>query len=470
MPDELAIVDAVGGSTIRLNLNSKAGHGWYLSRQPGFDPPDYDRALVRTLMRDGSTIPAGAYTDRTIILPLRCDTTVAANREQVKATRLSALGAELGRDKPILRWRPTGGSGYTYYRLHPSPGPPVDRWDPADGILDATATILAEPFGLGAPVTAVTGATVNNDPAAGSNGCFVDATGIIGDVETPAKILMTANSNNMAPIISVRRHGIVTDITPFVQAESAAQGTDTTTGADAAMSNSSRSRCSFATVATMATRLTFDFPYSGGFARTAARGLYRLFVVVASSATTNTYAIRFRVTSAFGGAQQMAQGDTVTYTATDTSRQLVNLGLLQVPVGPDPFWDGYGGESLAGNVSLQVQAQRVSGSGSLDFDYLAGIPASEEFFEVATTYLDLVADGVTDTLYTPDGIGAVTGAAVPPIAKNGYIPMLTPGQTNRLYFLRPDGYGNGHIRGPDTKSRTATVTVTYWPRYLSWAP
>lgn len=304
----------------------------------------------------------------------------------------------------------------------------------------------------------------------GTYGNVFDVTGVTGDVETPAKIQMSSGGSNMAPVLSVRRHGTVTAISPIVQAEHAALGTDTTVGTDAAMSNGQRARCSFATVATMATRLTVGLPYAGGLPRVEARGTYRVFVVVATSATSTAYSLRMRVASTFGGAIQMMAGDAVAFAPADTGRYLADLGLLGVPLGPDPVYDGYGAEASVGAVDVQVQAQRVSGSGSLDFDYLAALPADEELCATATTYLDMVLDGVQDAVYTPGGFGEVTAAAVPAIARAGGIPMLSPGQTNRLYLLRPDGVGTGWVRGADVKSRTATVTVTYWPRVLSWLP
>jgi hypothetical protein len=301
-------------------------------------------------------------------------------------------------------------------------------------------------------------------------GNVLDVTGVTGDVETPAKIQMSSGGANMAPVVGVRRHGTVTDITPVVQCEHMVQGADTTTGADAAMSNGQRSRTSFGTNAAMATRLTATLPYQGGFPRTAARGTYRLFAVVASSAATNTYALRLRVVSAFGGGIQMVGGDSVTYVATGTSRQVVDLGLFQVPAGRDPVYDGYGAELPVGSLDVQLQAQRVSGSGSLDWDYVIAMPADEALCALATTFFDVILDGATDTIWTPGGFGEVTAAAVPAVGATGQTIMLQPGQTNRLYFLRPDDVGTGAVRGADVKSRSATVSVWFWPRTLTWLP
>ena len=464
----LQLVPSVGSTSATLDLN-QVGFGLFqlmLSPEPAFPPPPLRRSTVGTLLTDGQTVPASAYDNRTIAFTLRL---LAASAGQ-KATALTGLGRELNKQNGVLRLQWSDASVATWYRLLRSPSNPIRRLRPDGKALLVDVELVAEPFGLGAAVT-VGPTTVNNDPAAGSNGCFIDVTGVTGDVDTKPKIKMSANSNNMAPILAVRRHGIVTDIAPLVQAEAATQGTDTTTGADALMSGGSRSRCSFATVATMATRLTVDLPYSGGLPRTAARGNYRLWVMIASSNNTSVYALRQRIVSGFGGSIPMLTGPTVTYTPTVANdRYLADLDLFGVPVGPDPLYDGYGGEANCGGVQVQIQVQRVSGAGSLDLDFVAAMPADEETCRMATTYLDIVLDGANNTIFTPGGFDEVTAASVPAIARDGGIPKLTPDQTNRIYILRPDGLGTGFVHGPDVKSRTASLTITWNPCYLTWAP
>jgi hypothetical protein len=630
--EELALVDAVtSAAVVRLDLNDRLTPGqWYLASAPSLSPPDLDRATAGTLISDGQPVTSSAFGNRTIVLPLKCDTTTSANREQVKAARMATLAAELNRDRPVLRWRPSGGSAYTFYRLYRSPSIVVENWDPAHGVIEATAMIVAEPYGLGLPVvlgattapenanayfetddanwTAVSGTkarstlqahegiasllitpdgvgtphadsekigdgtsiagrgfratawlrsgstptvgprinfydaaqnylttlgamsaivantwtaydtgtlfapanavyrqiiasyagvptvgqTLNvdeakmwatgeyqvaNDPAAAVNGCYLDVTGVTGDVETPAKIEVSGAGVSFAAVFAVRRHGTPGNVAPVVQCESMTQGTDTTVGADAAMSNGSRSRCTFGTNAGMATRLTGTFPSAGGAPYTDRRGLYRMFLVVASSAAGSVYAVRMVVDAQYGAARLLT-GDTVTYTATDTSRRLVDLGLVQVPLGQDPVSDGYGPEKEVSSVAVQLQAQRVSGVGSLDMDYAAAMFADQEQCHLGTAQAtsgayDLVLDGVTGKTWMPwaSTVGEVHGYGSSPVPKAGGIPMLTPGgQTNRILVLRPDGIGTGWVRGPDTKTRTLTLRVTYWPRRLVWAP
>src|SRR6266487_1435441 len=144
--------------------------------------------------------------------------------------------------------------------------------------------------------------------------------GVGGDVETPARIQLTAGGANMAPVLAVRRHGIVQDINPVLQCELQTLGTDTTnTGSLSAMSNSAAARVSFATNAAMTTRVTASLPYQSGSARTAARGLYRLFVMAGSTASGTTYALRARIAPT-NGPTDLLLGTTVTWAATDTSR------------------------------------------------------------------------------------------------------------------------------------------------------
>ncbi len=625
MRDECALVDAITATpTILLDLNSASPGGWYLNAPPLLSPPQLDRAVSRTLLADGARIPAAAFDNRTVVLALRCNATVLVNDEIVKAQRLGQLEYRLNLPRSVLRWRPAGATSYTFYRLYRSPSLSVDHWSPADGVLDVTATLLAEPFGLGLPVT-VPAVTVTNDPAVAVNGCYLDvdsttpvnanpyfetntsdwtgangatvarttaqfhegaasmrvtpdgvtaspraqtnqypctagqsymasgwlrgpgvtptvgvtirwfsdaggttlistsgglaavvastwtyytvsdkapanalsmkiaveysgtptagqlldcdemilgpSAGVGGDVETPARIQLTAGGANMAPVLAVRRHGIVQDINPVLQCELQTLGTDTTnTGSLSAMSNSAAARVSFATNAAMTTRVTASLPYQSGSARTAARGLYRLFVMAGSTASGTTYALRARITPT-NGPTDLLLGTTVTWAATDTSRNLIDLGLFQVPVGVDAVYDGYGAEELAGSVSVQIQAQRVSGTASLDLDFLAAMPADEEQCQLGTIYnADTVLDGPNDAVWFPGGSGEMLAQPSAPVARGGSIPMLTPGQPSRIWLLRPDGIGSGWVRGPDTKTRTTTATVTYWPRFLSWAP
>ena len=464
-------VDSIATSpTVRLDLNSAASGLKVAAEGVDFSPPPLRRAGSSSMQTEGENVTAAVAGNRTLKLPI----VVRAATATLAATALGSLALELARSRNILRVQLAGMTAPVFFRTYAAPDYTLGT---LRQLLKANAAvmleIIAEPYALG--LSEVLGPfTVNNDPANGTNGCYVDVTGVDGDVETPIRLELSGGGTNMSPVLAVRRHRTPPNVTPFVQAESMTQGTDTTTGSDSLMSNGSRSRCTFATVATMATRLTGTFP-SGGTASVDRRGLYRIFLMCASSAGSTVYAVRMKVDSAVGSTTLLT-GDTVTYTATDTSRRLLDLGLLQIPLGQDPVNDGYGPERPISPMSVQFQAQRVSGTASLDLDFAAMAYADEEQLQMGTVFTgagtyDMVLDGTSGRAWVPVvTTGDIHAYGSPSVPSAGFVPRLTPGQTNRLMILRPDGVGTGYVRGPDTKTRTTAVRITYWPRYLTVAP
>lgn len=316
---------------------------------------------------------------------------------------------------------------------------------------------------------------VTNDPAAAVQGCLLDVTGVAGDVETPAFLqLDPLGGATFAPVISTRRRGTPSaDIQPYTQAESMTFGTDTASQSGlGAFSGGQGARVTFATSSALVTRLTASVPYVPGFPRAGARGTYRLWLALAPSNNTTAYELRFTVLSFLGGAQTLAQGDTVSFAPTSTTRRLIDLGLLQLPIGADPAGSGYGPAPTIQAVSVQLQIRRVSGAGTLDVDYLASLPADTEYARIGATASALTLDGPQDMIYMINTGNASLASDNYPIASRvGTLPMLTPGsQTNRIYLLRPQDAGSVGWTGLDDITNTLAVTASYWPRYLVAAP
>ena len=139
-------------------------------------------------------------------------------------------------------------------------------------------------------------------------------------------------------------------------------------------------------------------------------------------------------------------------------RQMADLGLLSVPLAPDPIRDGYSNVILpAQNFAVTFQAERAAGAGSLDWDYVVLVPADEELLIVDTSEYSgaQVIDGANDIVYAGDLL-TVHSPGSP--LRVGSIPLVTPNQTN-LYTA---------IRGffINTLADTLTYTARYWPRYL----
>ena len=147
-----------------------------------------------------------------------------------------------------------------------------------------------------------------------------------------------------------------------------------------------------------------------------------------------------------------------------------NLGKVPVPMYSDPVNAGFAGGAqlkvLLGFVGLY--AARVSGTGSLDVDFLYFMPADDQTL--------IVKMPLTDTTYAIDGTtpegGSVysantaldtvnTIASAPQIVGGGGFPEAIPLQTNRFHFLRQvDPAGT-----TDAITDTTTLTVYYWPRW-----
>jgi hypothetical protein len=444
--------------TVRLDLND--GSAWNMLEGTEFPPPPLRRAVAQTLLTDGGVIPSSAYDLRvlTLVLGLNASTADAA------ATALQALFRELDGPTNLIRWQPHGVTNPVFFRTFRTSAESVLRHGQPDNRRKTlTVNIPAEYAGYGLLETPVSAVTVSTDPAAGSNGCFVDVTGVKGDVESPAIIRWpsAAIADDRQTVFAVRRRGTPSGAPFLFQAEALTQGTDTTTqanSADFSGSGNNWSRCTF-TTATMQTRLsTLDL----GTASVDLRGTYRVF-------------LRYRRTSAdamnlrlfWGGDWQTIGNDTVAAEGSTNALVMANLGLVSIPAGDDPVTDADGTELPASDsFVLRLQAERVSGTGNMDFDFLLLVPADDRFAVVGwdddssswTDHWILNADGTKAS--ARDASGNVISAAAPFITSG--LPMLSPNQTNRIYMLRS-------VRATDIASLTTVspVSVSYYPRYLT---
>lgn len=468
MAFDLAFVDSIAASpTYRLNVND--GTTINTLSETSFGMPELERAVANTLLYDGAVVPASAYGNRLIQLELE----FPEQDLDTVATRLQSLARELDRQTNILRYRAGTTSPVFFRTMRSSVGSMT--WDPI--AQRASVSILAEPFGLGLQEN-IAGVTVNNDPAAGSNGLFADFTGIKGDVETPALIKFSGLSGGVFAdiIMGTRRRGVPSSMPRFFQCESMTANVDTSTpGNDPLMSGagSNYMRTTFATDTSLVFRLTAsNFPAASGVEM---RGTYRMYALLRAPGT-GTYSVQWTLGPAAGGVPVVS--DVLPFTPNSgTLRSVIDLGQITFPVGADPVTSGYSGveKSMTGG-QLQLWAARTSGTGSLDWDYIALVPddgaRGDDYFTFSlyglATTMDVVADGPRDMVY-PQDVAATTLPVWYAIPSSGRIPHLTPNQTNRWVLLRPDRAGVDNNYG-DVKSRTTTVTVSYWPRYAFVRP
>lgn len=303
----------------------------------------------------------------------------------------------------------------------------------------------------------IAASTINNNPAS-TNGCYFDVSSVIGDVETPAILKFRAShlTSKGPTAIAGRRRGTPSSMPFLFQAEAASMGTDTSVQAnDAVMSGSGSNyvRCTFATATAMTTRATFTIP---SISSTDARGTYRVFARYRKSVAGDTITMRWT-----------ANGDTYTTAASTTNRRWIDLGLMQLPVGPDPDCEGYSGVTLpVGETSFALQAARTSGSGNLDIDCVLLMPADDWMLisDLAQTGDQVVLDGVRQAVYARTG-GGVTAYSTTTGHAGGW-PMLAPNQTNRLAVI----LNAASTSVSDDITSTLGVAVSYYPRYLYLRP
>lgn len=474
MANELSFVDSIASApTTRLDLND--GTLWNLYRDSDFSPPPVKRARVSTLLGHGDEIPITTYGNRTIGLTLE----VKATTKDLLAAELQKLNRELDRASQdpsgvnnILRWKATGaGSGKeVFFRVFPSPDYKLDYIPGGEEVHNSyiiRLKIEAEPFAYGLRVLQSL-IVVNNDPAAGSNPCQFDVTGVTGDVATPGFFLMTGTTQqDRSQLMSIRRHGTPGGVY-ITQAEAMTQGTDTTVQANDATASgagSNYSRTTFATVQALglSARLSFVLPAAGNSVEY--RGIYRIFVRVRRSDATTAMQLQMRdAVGALG-----IVGPIVTL-PLQTYWMWIDIGLIALPLGADdPVNEGYNGlpQLVTGPSSFVLDAGSASATPDLDWDVVLAAPADEELsiinWKGGGANTDRIMDGPTDKCYSRNGASSIPFQE--PVARTGDIPLLAPNQTNRIAFLRNVGGGV-----TDDKTLSQQVTVVFWPRFLYIRP
>lgn len=460
-------VDSIAASpTVLLDINASP----FAVDVQGVDlsPPDYDQSWSTNSLAHGSRLAWEKAPNRVLKIPLHITTSTVAAQESA----INSLGRQLSTNG-ILKMQ--YGTTPIFFRTFGNPkyGMKIRR-----ALKDSSTInleIMAEPFGYGTRVE-VTGSpfTVSNDPAAATNPCRFDVTGILGDVSTPLLMLATSTGATNGLVnkwshIATRRRGTPSNLDPVIQAEVMLPSTDTALLAvnNAAFSGAGQNgmRVTFATNAAMTVRLSDQFPASN-VASTDNRGEYLCYARCSKTVAGDTIDVQLRYGT---GAVNHVANDVQRCPAGVTGPFTLNLGKVPVPTGSDPVFSGYSGVQTKALLSwIGLYAQRVAGTGNLDIDYLYLVPADDQTLIIKfpsndTTY---AIDGTTDSG------GAVYGAPTtldevftlsqfPQIIGGGGFPEVIPGITNRIYLLRHID-PNGTV---DAIGGTTTFRVYYWPRW-----
>lgn len=462
----LVDVDAFtcGSATVmRLDLNDDVT---WSAPYDGFDfsPPRLRRAAASTLLADGAVIPAAAYDNRVLRMRLELKTSTVDG----SATEIQKLVRELDRASNVLMWQP-GTSEPVFFRTMRSDLTSITEM-PGSGTLRVfDVEVLAEPFAYGLRES-LASQVVINDPAATPNGMFFDVTAPKGDVETPLFLSAPGFIGIVRrTLLAVRRRGTPSGMPLFVQVEAFTMETDTSTpNNDSEMSGTGNNytQTTFATVATMTGRASIAAGW-GVAPSVDVRGGYRVFARCNKTVAGDVIKMRLKLITG----TITVTNDTATITANaSTNRNWRDLGYVQFPVGVDPVVDGYSGVPIAAQTPmLRIDAERTSGTGNLRMDVLMFVPADDRLCVVRWAASSSVVAHVLDSARAlAYAIGSSAGGFVAsddiPTIQGG-TPMIAPGVTNRIVFVRSIGE-------VESDSITATVTVTpwYWPRYLYARP
>lgn len=435
-----------------------------MGRNFDLSPPDRKRSFTTNALVDGGQPTGSAFDNRV----LEFSVAIEGDWSQ-KTARYAALMGQLARERNLIMYSPRVGSippvffrtmradDFTFTLKSSSMDAP---W-----IVDCK--VPAEPYAIGARLQPVSAATLTNDPASGTNPGRIDLTGIVGDEPTPAFIRITAPGANQ-PFYIAQRSGANSGFTGIAQCESAAAfGVDTASGAVTGFSGGSGAVATFATDNSLTWRAQLKWDTAThGF--TALKGKYRALLRVASSVAAATYRARLAI---YAGADFIRLRN-VDFTLTlTTDRRLIDLGVFAWPPYEAPNEIGYSGlESGAETIWALLDAQRLSGSGSLQMDYMYLLPADERLGIVSCSQAPdyLVLDGPNDMHYgmdtstTPFGATAANRSItnyLGMVTRVGGLPMLVPGVTNRLHMIQDIAAASG----------THALDVYYWPRYLEVA-
>lgn len=451
-------VDSIAASpTVRLDLNS-ASSGWMIDHEAGIDisPPTLNYAVASTMLSDGEHIAGSSFQNRVLKLPIKLVYTATTD---AAATAIQNLGRELNRPTNIVKLQLQGATSPVFFRTF--------RSSYAFSMLrllltehtKVTLELPTEYAGYGLLETPVSGVTVSTDPAAVSNGCFVDVTGVKGDVETPAIISFPGSAVGIGArtMTAVRRRGTPANMPFFVQAEAMTQGTNTTTqpnDANFSGAGNNYSRCTF-TTASMQTRLSVTTLGTSGVDL---RGRYRVFMRYRKN--TSSDSINFQLL--WGESGSAITNDSYA-TQNNTLINGADLGEISIPLGIDPVHNGDGVEMPVSNIMrIELRAERTSGTGTADFDFLKFVPSDDRvaITEWENALETQVLDARDNNVYVHDSSDRVMSAK-PPHIPGGY-PLLSPGQTNRIVLIR-----NLVVWSLTTMT---PVSVSYYPRYLSVRP
>lgn len=310
-----------------------------------------------------------------------------------------------------------------------------------NAVSDVTVTFTRQPYLRGDLVTS-SEITVNNDPAHETNG-RVFSIDNQGNAPAPLETFSAFSSEDLdEQLVALLRPapGFVTatylaseDSSHFIQAEDMTNGAvgDVSSVADAAASGGFVKRTTFASATTMTNRFSYSWGIAGADPA-AFQGAWDVYLRAKVSASP------VNVMLAWGVSSSSTHESEVTFTSTSMVEKYV--GRVYWPQG------------RVGLVS--IWAERPSGSGNLDVDFLVFVPTHQQA-RITTpsgdTHEGVYAAG--GTAFTQFGAAGSVGNYA---AVKGPLPLLLNPGSNVVY-----------LHGSTVLTATTTVEYSYYPRFYT---
>lgn len=396
-------------------------------------------------MRDGLNVSSSLYAARLVTLVLEVRTTTSQDNN---ATQMQLLARELDRAGNFLKYQPNGLTKPVFFVVLRSDISNVQDVPAQAAMREVTVDLLCEPFALGLRED-IASANVAN--AATGTDLVLAVTGIIGDVVAPA-VVWTDSSLTLSTV--ALSNSLKAPVLLEAEVDTTTSATVSNVTADATYSNSAGKRWTPAASGSL---------YTVFVALTIPAGIpagnYKVYARVKKSVAGDTWIAQVQADSASSNADDFTL-------AASTEFQMVDMGYLNLSsVKP-----GHAAAELPLSAQqLTFQVGRPSGSGTLDLDFLALVPADNSTAHVAfPSYASKawVADAVSDDVYLTTAGGPFAGGAELAqgwgFTRSGALVSLSPGVTNYLCLVR---LGDGI-----PVSTTTGLNLSYWPAYLRIRP
>lgn len=321
-------------------------------------------------------------------------------------------------------------------------------------------TLTAEGGAYG-PRETIGPVTIANNPSSGTNRMSYVLPTIKGDVPAPLRVEATMQAYYQRIMLATTALDSTSSIAgPSVydigSSDAWTASTDTSAGvADSTYAGGSYRSVSFATQAGMSGRLfrTITIPSPGS---------WRALVRVGSSDGSSTYSL------------QLTNGGEVATPPTTLGQSgplatWVDLGVIPLPGNVRDR------EASPMNLTLTISAARTSGTGSLRLDSLMLVPIdTRATVETRSLFTYLTGSGSAsiqkhrwdaDEEYYQfylDGLTATYDA----VDNEGHFLTVSPGAKNIFYYVQQVSPEVIYDANSDSISDTASVTLSYHPRYL----